>query len=75
MQDLNAANDWLYEEGFEGTAKEFNEKIHQLNKTAGPIFVRHNEFVNRPAAIEYLLQGLNYTNYFLTKVANTTVNV
>jgi hypothetical protein len=65
---LNAANDWLYDEAFDATSKEFNERTDALNATALPIFRRHFEYINRAGGIDYLLQGLNYTDFFLQKV-------
>jgi heat shock protein 4 len=70
VAELEVANEWLYEEGFDATAKEFNSKVSKLNETAAPIFVRHYEYTNRPVAISYLLQGFNYTRMFLAKAHN-----
>jgi hypothetical protein len=65
---MRAAGDWLYEEGFDASTATFKEKLDALNKTAQPIFNRYNEAKQRPAAINSMLESLNYTHHFLARV-------
>ena len=54
MSELDAAGLWLEDEGFDATAKQFNDKIKGLNKTASPIFNRVKEWKGRTKVFFFL---------------------
>uniref|UniRef100_A0A6N2LA52 ubiquitinyl hydrolase 1 n=1 Tax=Salix viminalis TaxID=40686 RepID=A0A6N2LA52_SALVM len=44
--------EWLYTDGEDATAKEFQERLDSLKASGDPIFFRYKELSARPAAIE-----------------------
>ncbi|XP_031256380.1 heat shock 70 kDa protein 17 [Pistacia vera] len=50
---LDEVQDWLYMDGEDATAKEFEERLDSLKAVGDPIFFRFKELTARPAAVEY----------------------
>ncbi|XP_044499964.1 heat shock 70 kDa protein 17-like [Mangifera indica] len=50
---LDEVQDWLYMDGEDATAKEFEERLDLLKAVGDPIFFRFKELTARPAAVEY----------------------
>lgn len=49
---LEEVQDWLYMDGEDATAGEFEERLNMLKAIGDPIFFRLNELTARPAAVE-----------------------
>ena len=48
---MDAAEDWLYNDGFDCTKQMYAKKIDELRAVGNPIEYRYSETLNRPAAI------------------------
>ncbi|KDN44571.1 putative heat shock protein Hsp88 [Tilletiaria anomala UBC 951] len=60
LQDLNAAEEWLYsEEGEDATKSSYSEKLSALQKLGNPIIHRYAENDARPKAAAQLREALN----------------
>ncbi|KAJ6756639.1 HSC70CB ISOFORM G-RELATED [Salix purpurea] len=51
-EKLDEVQEWLYTDGEDATAKEFQERLDSLKASGDPIFFRYKELSARPAAIE-----------------------
>ncbi|XVE68482.1 hypothetical protein DITRI_Ditri09bG0071700 [Diplodiscus trichospermus] len=52
IKKLDEVQEWLYTDGEDATATEFQERLNLLKATADPIFFRFKELTARPAAVE-----------------------
>ncbi|KAL3821603.1 hypothetical protein ACJIZ3_007508 [Penstemon smallii] len=52
IEKLNEVEEWLYTDGEDASATEFEERLDMLKAIGDPIFLRHNELTARPAASE-----------------------
>ncbi|KAJ6749506.1 hypothetical protein OIU85_000172 [Salix viminalis] len=52
IEKLDEVQEWLYTDGEDATAKEFQERLDSLKASGDPIFFRYKELSARPAAIE-----------------------
>ncbi|XP_057796784.1 heat shock 70 kDa protein 17-like [Salvia miltiorrhiza] len=52
MEKLNEVEDWLYTDGEDASASEFQQRLDTLKSIGDPIFFRHTELTARPAASE-----------------------
>ncbi|KAK2442542.1 heat shock protein 70 (Hsp 70) family protein [Trifolium repens] len=50
---LDEVQDWLYTDGEDANATEFEERLDQLKAVGDPIFFRLKELTARPAAVEH----------------------
>lgn len=62
---LEAAENWLYEDGFDATKSVYAEKLSGLQKFGSPIVFRHTEATNRPNAISVLQRTVEKYNNWL----------
>ncbi|GAA0154559.1 Hsp70 family chaperone [Lithospermum erythrorhizon] len=53
IEKLEEAQDWLYMDGEDASADEFQERLDKLKSIGDPIFFRYNEVTARPAAAEH----------------------
>ncbi|CAK9136008.1 unnamed protein product [Ilex paraguariensis] len=53
IEKLDEVQDWLYTDGEDASATEFQERLDMLNAIGDPIFFRYNELTSRPAASEH----------------------
>ncbi|XWS74632.1 hypothetical protein CRYUN_Cryun01aG0015000 [Craigia yunnanensis] len=58
IKKLDEVQEWLYTDGEDATATEFQERLNLLKATADPIFFRFKELAARPAAVEVARQYL-----------------
>ncbi|KAL6522982.1 hypothetical protein OROHE_016488 [Orobanche hederae] len=58
IEKLNEVEDWLYTDGEDASATEFEERLDTLKAIGDPIFFRYNELTARPAASEHTLRYL-----------------
>lgn len=61
---MNAAEDWLYNEGFESTKQEYVRRIDELRKISNPIEFRLHQVTARPPAIDALKKQLELCKSF-----------
>ncbi|KAE8075467.1 hypothetical protein FH972_014184 [Carpinus fangiana] len=52
-EKLDEVQEWLYTDGEDATAAEFQERLDMLKDAGGPIFFRLKELTARPAATEH----------------------
>ncbi|KAJ6864120.1 hypothetical protein NC651_034836 [Populus alba x Populus x berolinensis] len=52
IEKLDEVQEWLYTDGEDATAKEFQERLDSLKAFGDPIFFRYKELSARPTAIE-----------------------
>ncbi|XP_027341513.1 heat shock 70 kDa protein 17 [Abrus precatorius] len=52
IEKLDQVQDWLYTDGEDANATEFQERLDQLKAVGDPIFFRLKELTARPAAVE-----------------------
>ncbi|KAK3227333.1 hypothetical protein Dsin_007195 [Dipteronia sinensis] len=52
IEKLDEVQDWLYTDGEDATAKEFQERLDSIKAVGNPIFFRFKELTARPAAVE-----------------------
>ncbi|XP_062152185.1 heat shock 70 kDa protein 17 [Alnus glutinosa] len=52
-EKLDEVQDWLYTDGEDATATEFQERLDMLKDASGPMFFRLKELTARPAATEH----------------------
>ncbi|KAH8506845.1 hypothetical protein Peur_043977 [Populus x canadensis] len=52
IEKLDEVQEWLYTDGEDATAKEFEERLDSLKAIGDPIFFRYKELSARPTAIE-----------------------
>ncbi|TKY47918.1 Heat shock 70 kDa protein 17 [Spatholobus suberectus] len=53
IEKLDQVQDWLYTDGEDANATEFQEHLDQLKAVGDPIFFRLKELTARPAAVEH----------------------
>ncbi|RZB42685.1 heat shock 70 kDa protein 17-like [Glycine soja] len=53
IEKLDQVQDWLYTDGEDANATEFQEHLDQLKAVGDPIFFRLKELTTRPAAVEH----------------------
>ncbi|KAH6776152.1 heat shock protein 70 family protein [Perilla frutescens var. hirtella] len=53
LEKLSEVEDWLYTDGEDASATEFQERLDTLKSIGDPIFFRHTELTARPAASEH----------------------
>ncbi|BAT83407.1 hypothetical protein LR48_Vigan03g027400 [Vigna angularis] len=53
IEKLDQVQDWLYTDGEDANAAEFQERLDQLKAVGDPIFLRLKELTARPAAVEH----------------------
>ncbi|KAG5030354.1 hypothetical protein JHK82_013963 [Glycine max] len=53
IEKLDQVQDWLYRDGEDANATEFQELLDQLKTVGNPIFFRLKELTARPAAVEH----------------------
>ncbi|CAJ2668459.1 heat shock protein 70 kDa [Trifolium pratense] len=56
---LDEVQDWLYTDGEDANATEFEERLNQLKAVGDPIFFRLKELTARPAAVEHAYKYIN----------------
>lgn len=56
---LEEVQDWLYMDGEDASAGEFEERLNMLKSVGDPIFFRLNELTARPAAVEHARRYLD----------------
>lgn len=61
---MNAAEDWLYNEGFDSTKQEYSRRIEDLRKISNPIEFRLHQVTARPGAIDALKKQLELCKTF-----------
>ncbi|KAF9347249.1 adenyl-nucleotide exchange factor sse1 [Mortierella sp. AD094] len=59
VQDLNDAENWLYEEGDEATKSVYSAKLAELQVVGGPVIQRYRESEARPVAARELRESIN----------------
>ncbi|KAJ4825414.1 hypothetical protein Tsubulata_030908 [Turnera subulata] len=58
-EKLDDVQDWLYTDGEDASAKEFEERLDSLKAIGDPIFFRHKELTARPVAVEFARKYLD----------------
>ncbi|KAF9110422.1 adenyl-nucleotide exchange factor sse1 [Mortierella sp. AM989] len=59
IQDLDNAENWLYDEGDEATKSVYSDKLAELQVVGGPVIQRFRESESRPAAARELRESIN----------------
>ncbi|XP_015082431.1 heat shock 70 kDa protein 17 [Solanum pennellii] len=59
IQKLDEVQEWLYTDGEDASAKQFQEHLDKLKAIGDPIFFRHKELTARPAASDHARKYLN----------------
>ncbi|RDX66828.1 Heat shock 70 kDa protein 17, partial [Mucuna pruriens] len=59
IEKLDQVQDWLYTDGEDANATEFQERLSQLKSVGDPIFFRLKELTARPAAVEHAHKYIN----------------
>ena len=67
LEDLSAADDWLFDQEMDAPAKVFSDKLSSLQKDFSTFFKRLREKEQRPRAIADLLTHLNNSEHFYSK--------
>ena len=65
-------SEWLYDEGSDVEAKEYQKKLQVLKDLTGAMFERHREHRDRPEVIAAFKNALNVSTHFLAKLRNAT---
>ena len=65
-------SEWLYDEGSDVEAKEYQNKLQILKDLTGGMFERHREHRDRPEVIAAFKNALNVSTHFLGKLRNAT---
>mmetsp|Transcript_4126 Transcript_4126/g.13331 ORF Transcript_4126/g.13331 Transcript_4126/m.13331 type:complete len:290 (+) Transcript_4126:879-1748(+) len=63
--EFEKAEDWLYEEGRDLAAKEYKEKLKELQKMVSPIALRATELEARPKVVTQAHEAVNWTTNIL----------
>ncbi|XWS57081.1 hypothetical protein CRYUN_Cryun09bG0140900 [Craigia yunnanensis] len=58
IKKLDEVQEWLYTDGEDATATEFQKRLNLLKATANPIFFRFKELTARPEAVEVVRRYL-----------------
>ncbi|TYH68048.1 hypothetical protein ES332_D06G231500v1 [Gossypium tomentosum] len=59
IKKLDEVQEWLYTDGEDASASEFQDRLNSLKATADPIFFRFKELTARPEAVEVARQYLS----------------
>ncbi|TYJ31327.1 hypothetical protein E1A91_A06G190400v1 [Gossypium mustelinum] len=59
IKKLDEVQEWLYTDGEDANASEFQDRLNSLKATADPIFFRFKELTARPEAVEVARQYLS----------------
>ncbi|KAH1055324.1 hypothetical protein J1N35_033389 [Gossypium stocksii] len=59
IKKLDEVQEWLYTDGEDASALEFQDRLNSLKATADPIFFRFKELTARPEAVEVARQYLS----------------
>jgi len=70
LEDLSAADDWLFDQEMDAAAKVFTDKLSSLQKDFSSFFKRLREKEQRPRAIAELFTHLNHSQHFYTMSKN-----
>lgn len=65
-------SEWLYDEGSDVDAKEYQKKLQVLKDLTGAMFERHREHRDRPEVIAAFKNAMNFSTHFLSKLRNAT---
>jgi len=68
-EQFNELEDWLYGDGMSLEAKEYTKRKKELSALTSPIFLRHTEMTDRPAAVEAARDAVNWTLSIIDKWA------
>jgi heat shock protein 4 len=72
---IQAAEDWLYGDGFEASKKEYSTKLDELRAISNLMEFRSNETQNRPAAIESLKKQIEMCKNFSTNYDESKAHI
>eukprot|EP01034_Spumella_vulgaris_P024133 gene24133-30443_t len=72
---IQAAEDWLYGDGFEATKKEYSTKLEELRAISNLMEFRSNETQNRPAAIDSLKKQIEMCKNFSTNYDESKAHI
>ncbi|XP_009757679.1 heat shock 70 kDa protein 17 [Nicotiana sylvestris] len=59
IEKLDEVQEWLYTDGEDASATQFQKRLDELKAIGDPIFFRHNELTARPAASDHARKYLN----------------
>ncbi|XP_026477005.1 hypoxia up-regulated protein 1-like [Ctenocephalides felis] len=65
-------SDWIYDEGVDATAEQYEDKLHELQKLTLGIYEKHFEHHERPEAVKAIHSMLNGSSNFLATAKNLT---
>lgn len=71
VAELNTAEEWLYDEGFDSIASEYRSKLRALKEKGDKIFLRVSEAATRPQAITLLEYTLNVSIEYALNISQT----
>lgn len=63
--EFEASEDWLYEEGKDLVAADYQKKKRELEKLTSPIFLRLTELEARPRVVKHANEAINWTKTML----------
>ncbi|CAI9090043.1 OLC1v1024727C1 [Oldenlandia corymbosa var. corymbosa] len=66
-EKLEEVQEWLYMDGEDASASEFQERLDKLKAIGEPIFSRYNELTARPTAVQYARQYLTEVQQIISK--------
>lgn len=72
---MSAAEDWLYNEGFEATKQEYGRQLEQLTAISSKAEFRLYETTARPGAIEQLKKQIDMCKAFSSKYDENTEHI
>ena len=72
---LDAAEDWLYNDGFDCSKQHYAKKIEELRAVGNPIEYRYSETLNRPAAIAEFKKQIELCKGFASKYDESNAHV
>lgn len=75
MKACSEASEWLYDDGSDATAKEYEDKLSSLKKLTNGIYSRHWEHNERPEVLIAFKDVLNNSRTFLENAKNFTKDV
>jgi len=74
-QLMDAAEDWLYNDGYDSTKAVYSRKIDELRAIGNPIEYRYTETLNRPAALAEMKKQLEMCKTFASKYDDSNSHV
>lgn len=72
LEKCSETSEWLYDDGSDVEAKEYQKKLQVLKDLTGEMFERHREHRDRPEVIAAFKNALNVSTHFLSKFKNAT---